>query len=55
MMAAAAFGILLLLVTFIIFLVYRDSLPMKRAEVRLSCVMMAGLAVSFWKCDMLHG
>lgn len=47
MMAAAAFGILLLLVAFIIFLVYRDSLPMKRAEVRLSCVMMAGLAVSF--------
>ncbi|XP_038583430.1 G-protein coupled receptor family C group 6 member A-like [Micropterus salmoides] len=47
MMAAAAFGILLLLVTFIIFLVYRDSPPMKRAEVRLSCVMMAGLAVSF--------
>ncbi|XP_070843717.1 olfactory receptor CB1 [Chaetodon trifascialis] len=47
MMAAAAFGILLLLVTFVIFLVYRDSLPMKRAEVKLSCVMMAGLAVSF--------
>ncbi|XP_044026022.1 G-protein coupled receptor family C group 6 member A isoform X2 [Siniperca chuatsi] len=47
MMAAAAFGILLLLVTFIIFLVFRDSPPMKRAEVRLSCVMMAGLAVSF--------
>uniref|UniRef100_A0A8C9Y6F7 Olfactory receptor C family, b1 n=1 Tax=Sander lucioperca TaxID=283035 RepID=A0A8C9Y6F7_SANLU len=47
MMAAAAFGILLLLVTFIIFLVYRDSPPMKRAEVRLSCVMMAGLSVSF--------
>ncbi|XP_034755787.1 G-protein coupled receptor family C group 6 member A [Etheostoma cragini] len=47
MMAAAAFGVLLLLVTFIIFLVYRDSPPMKRAEVRLSCVMMAGLSVSF--------
>ncbi|XP_070782144.1 olfactory receptor CB1 [Enoplosus armatus] len=47
MMAAAAFGILLLLVISIIFLVYRDSPPMKRAEVRLSCVMMAGLAVSF--------
>lgn len=47
MMAAAAFGILLLLVTLVIFLVYRDSPPMKRAEVRLSCVMMAGLAVSF--------
>ncbi|GAA6218541.1 G-protein coupled receptor family C group 6 member A-like [Lates japonicus] len=47
MMAAAAFGILLLLITLIIFLVYRDSPPMKRAEVRLSCVMMAGLAVSF--------
>ncbi|XP_042359600.1 G-protein coupled receptor family C group 6 member A [Plectropomus leopardus] len=47
MMTAAAFGILLLLVVFIIFLVYRDSPPMKRAEVRLSCVMMAGLSVSF--------
>ncbi|XP_029281762.1 olfactory receptor CB1 [Cottoperca gobio] len=47
MMAAAAFGTLLLLVIFIIFLVYRDSPPMKRAEVRLSCVMMAGLSVSF--------
>lgn len=47
MMAAAAFGNLLLLVIFIIFLVHRDSPPMKRAEVRLSCVMMAGLAVSF--------
>ncbi|XP_071334441.1 olfactory receptor CB1 [Trachinotus anak] len=47
LVAAAAFGILLLLVTLIIFLVYRDSPPMKRAEVRLSCVMMAGLAVSF--------
>lgn len=47
MMAAAAFGILLLLVIFTIFLVYKDSSPMKRAEVRLSCVMMTGLAVSF--------
>ncbi|KAM7367510.1 hypothetical protein PAMP_013802 [Pampus punctatissimus] len=47
MMTAAAFGIFLLLVTLIIFLVYRDSPPMKRAEVRLSCVMMSGLAVSF--------
>lgn len=47
MMAAAGFGILLLFVIFIIFMVYRDSAPMKRAEVRLSCVMMAGLAVSF--------
>ncbi|XP_023266127.1 G-protein coupled receptor family C group 6 member A-like [Seriola lalandi dorsalis] len=46
-LSAAAFGIFLLLVIFIIFLVYRDSLPMKRAEVRLSIVMMAGLAVSF--------
>ncbi|KAJ4929363.1 hypothetical protein JOQ06_004972 [Pogonophryne albipinna] len=45
--AAAVFGILLLLVTFIIFLVNRNSPPMKRAEVRLSCVMMAGLSVSF--------
>lgn len=44
---AAAFGILLLLVVFIIFLVYRDSQPMKIAEVRLSCVMMTGLSVSF--------
>ncbi|XP_047430237.1 G-protein coupled receptor family C group 6 member A [Mugil cephalus] len=47
MVAAAAFGVLVLLVTFTIFLVYRDSPPMKRAEVKLSCVMMAGLAVSF--------
>lgn len=47
MITAAAFGILLLLVTLIIFLVYRDSPPMKIAEVRLSCVMMSGLAVSF--------
>nr|XP_046229973.1 G-protein coupled receptor family C group 6 member A [Scatophagus argus] len=47
MMAAATFGILLLLVIFIIFMVHRNSPPMKRAEVRLSCVMMAGLAVSF--------
>uniref|UniRef100_A0A8C4DTH8 G-protein coupled receptors family 3 profile domain-containing protein n=1 Tax=Dicentrarchus labrax TaxID=13489 RepID=A0A8C4DTH8_DICLA len=47
MMAAAAFGILLLFVIFIMFLVYRNYPPMKRAEVRLSCVMMAGLAVSF--------
>ncbi|KAI3363653.1 hypothetical protein L3Q82_001190 [Scortum barcoo] len=47
MMAAAAIGILLLLFTFVVFLVYRDSPPMKRAEVTLSCVMMAGLAVSF--------
>ncbi|XP_044185325.1 G-protein coupled receptor family C group 6 member A [Thunnus albacares] len=46
-MTASAFGILLLLVSLIIFLVYRDSAPMKRAEVRLSCVMMSGLAVSF--------
>ncbi|KAM9354774.1 olfactory receptor CB1 [Pholidichthys leucotaenia] len=47
MVAAAVFGILLLIVTFIIFLVYRNSPPMKKAEVRLSSVMMAGLAVSF--------
>ncbi|XP_033505186.2 olfactory receptor CB1 isoform X1 [Epinephelus lanceolatus] len=47
MMAAAGFGTLLLIVIFIIFLVYRKSSPMKRAEVRLSCVMMAGLSVSF--------
>ncbi|KAM9840827.1 olfactory receptor CB1 [Aulostomus maculatus] len=47
LMAATVFGVLLLLASFIIFLVYRDSPPMKRAEVRLSCVMMAGLAVSF--------
>lgn len=44
---AAVFGILLLVVILIIFLVHRDSPPMKRAEVRLSCVMMVGLAVSF--------
>ncbi|XP_026174570.1 G-protein coupled receptor family C group 6 member A-like [Mastacembelus armatus] len=47
MTVATVLGILLLLVTLIIFVVYRDSPPMKRAEVRLSCVMMAGLAVSF--------
>lgn len=44
---AAAFGILLLIVILIIFLVHRDSPPMKRAEVSLSCVMMVGLTVSF--------
>ncbi|XP_056872453.1 G-protein coupled receptor family C group 6 member A [Takifugu flavidus] len=44
---AASFGILLLIVILIIFLVHRDSPPMKRAEVRLSCVMIVGLAVSF--------
>lgn len=47
MIIATAFGISLLLVIFIIFLVYRNSAPMKRAEVRLSCVMMAGQAISF--------
>ncbi|KAM8832448.1 olfactory receptor CB1 [Spinachia spinachia] len=47
LIAATAFGILLLFVTAVIFLVYRDSPPMKRAEVRLSCVMMVGLSVSF--------
>ncbi|KAM3603011.1 uncharacterized protein V6R79_015035 [Siganus canaliculatus] len=47
LMVAAAFGILLLIVIFILFMVYRNSSPMKRAEVRLSCVMMFGLAVSF--------
>lgn len=47
MIAATVLGILLLFVTFIVFLVYRDSLPMKRAEVRLSCIMMTGLSVSF--------
>ncbi|TMS12595.1 G-protein coupled receptor family C group 6 member A [Larimichthys crocea] len=47
MMSAAAFGVLLLLAIFVIFMVYRNSPPMKRAEVRLSCVMMLGLAVSF--------
>uniref|UniRef100_A0A8C2Z795 Olfactory receptor C family, b1 n=1 Tax=Cyclopterus lumpus TaxID=8103 RepID=A0A8C2Z795_CYCLU len=47
MVAASVFGILLLFATFVIFLVYRDSQPMKRAEVKLSCVMMAGLSVSF--------
>ncbi|XP_056150181.1 G-protein coupled receptor family C group 6 member A [Lampris incognitus] len=47
LVASAGFGMLLLLVIFIIFLVYRESPPMKRAEVRLSCVMMFGIAVSF--------
>uniref|UniRef100_A0A673AVP2 Olfactory receptor C family, b1 n=1 Tax=Sphaeramia orbicularis TaxID=375764 RepID=A0A673AVP2_9TELE len=47
MMAATALGVLLLVGTFIIFLVYRKSPPMRRAEVTLSCVMMAGLSVSF--------
>ncbi|XP_041661847.1 G-protein coupled receptor family C group 6 member A [Cheilinus undulatus] len=47
MVVAAAFGILLLFVVLVIFLVHRDCPPMKKAEVRLSCVMMAGLMVSF--------
>ncbi|KAM3861109.1 olfactory receptor CB1 [Diretmus argenteus] len=47
LVASAAFGVLLLLLIFIIFVVHRESLPMRRAEVKLSCVMMAGLAVSF--------
>lgn len=47
MISATALGVMLLLVIFIIFIVYRESFPMKRAEVRLSSVMMAGLAVSF--------
>ncbi|CAJ1077536.1 G-protein coupled receptor family C group 6 member A isoform X1 [Xyrichtys novacula] len=47
MLVAAAFGIVLLFTIFVIFLVNRNSAPMKKAEVRLSCVMMAGLAVSF--------
>uniref|UniRef100_A0A672G9G3 Olfactory receptor C family, b1 n=1 Tax=Salarias fasciatus TaxID=181472 RepID=A0A672G9G3_SALFA len=55
MIAAAAFGVLLLLVILVIFLVYRNSLPMKQAEVRLSCVMMAGLAVSFASVVLFMG
>lgn len=47
MAAAAALGVLLLLAVLVIFLTYRHSQPMKKAEVRLSCVMMLGLAVSF--------
>ncbi|KAM8826783.1 olfactory receptor CB1 [Synchiropus picturatus] len=47
MVSAAVFGILLLVYTLAVFLVHRDSAPMRKAEVRLSCVMMAGLAVSF--------
>ncbi|KAE8287259.1 hypothetical protein D5F01_LYC15231 [Larimichthys crocea] len=34
MMSAAAFGVLLLLAIFVIFMVYRNSPPMKRAESR---------------------
>lgn len=45
--ASAAFGILLLLCTFIIFCVYRSSPTVLQAGWKLSCVMMAGLAVSF--------
>ncbi|KAK0140473.1 G-protein coupled receptor family C group 6 member A [Merluccius polli] len=45
--AAALAGLLLLVVVFVVFMVHRDSQPMKRAEVRLSCVMMVGLAASF--------
>uniref|UniRef100_A0A3Q3GUB5 Olfactory receptor C family, b1 n=1 Tax=Labrus bergylta TaxID=56723 RepID=A0A3Q3GUB5_9LABR len=55
MLAAAVFGILLLFVVFVIFLVHRDSAPMKKAEVRLSCVMMAGLGVSFASVICLMG
>ncbi|XP_060908737.1 G-protein coupled receptor family C group 6 member A [Labrus mixtus] len=55
MLAAAVFGILLLFVVFVIFLVHRDSAPMKKAEVRLSCVMMVGLAVSFASVICLMG
>lgn len=46
-MAATSFGYLLLLVTLILFWIYRDSPAMRRAEVRISTVMMSGLAVSF--------
>lgn len=46
-MAVTAFGVLILFVILIIFLAYRVSPPMKRAEAKLSCVMMAGLIVSF--------
>ena len=45
--AASALGILLLLVTLIIFLVYRDSPAIKKAELQLSCVMKVGMAASF--------
>ncbi|XP_034448694.1 G-protein coupled receptor family C group 6 member A [Hippoglossus hippoglossus] len=45
--AASALGILLLLVTLIIFLVYRDSPAIKKAELKLSCVMKVGMAASF--------
>ncbi|KAM4633788.1 olfactory receptor CB1 [Polymixia lowei] len=47
LVASAVFGVLLLLVIFIIFMGNRNSQAMRRAEVRLSCVMMTGLAVSF--------
>ncbi|KAG7509032.1 G-protein coupled receptor family C group 6 member A-like [Solea senegalensis] len=45
--AAAVLGLLILLVTLVLFVVYKESPPMKEAEVRLSCVMVSGLALSF--------
>lgn len=47
LLAAAAAGLLLLLAVFVVFMVHSEAPPMRRAEVRLSCVMMAGLAASF--------
>lgn len=44
---ATGLGILVLLGVFIVFMVFRNSPPMRRAEVRLSCVMMVGLVMSF--------
>ncbi|XP_072315526.1 olfactory receptor CB1 [Eucyclogobius newberryi] len=46
-MAATGFGFLLLLVAMILFWIYRNCSAMKRAEVSISTVMIAGLSVSF--------
>ncbi|KAK7910219.1 hypothetical protein WMY93_014903 [Mugilogobius chulae] len=46
-MAATGFGFLLLLFVLILFWFYRESSVMKRAEVSISTVMVAGLSVSF--------
>ncbi|KAJ8009348.1 hypothetical protein DPEC_G00087960 [Dallia pectoralis] len=47
LVTSAVLGEVLLLVILIVFLLNKESPPMKRAEVKMSCVMMAGLAVSF--------
>ncbi|CAL9694472.1 unnamed protein product [Knipowitschia caucasica] len=46
-LVATLLGFLLLLIVLILFWVYRNSSAMKRAEVAISTVMIAGLSVSF--------